>query len=125
MRITIVDKIGSIGTLLTAMACPVCWPLFATAGSALGLGILQPYEGILMVYVFPAFIITALVGAVLSYRHHRKPGPLITGIVSGALALYGFYVDWQVVLMYIGIFGLLVSSIMSFAANRMRSRSAS
>ena len=122
MNITIVDKLGSIGTLITAMACPVCWPLFATAGSALGLGVLAPYEGILMVYVFPAFVVIALLGTVLSYLKHKSLIPLSLGVVSGGLILYGFYFGWHLVLMYIGIFGLLLSSALSFIANKRREK---
>ena len=44
MNITFVDKLGSFGVLLTALSCPACWPLFASVGSALGLGILLPYR---------------------------------------------------------------------------------
>ena len=121
MNLTFVDKIGSVGTLLTAMACPVCWPLFATAGSALGLSLLAPsYEGIMMNYVFPPFVVVALVGTILSYRNHKQWLPLVSGLASGLLVLYGFYVGWQLTLMYIGIFGLLISSILSFLANRKK-----
>lgn len=118
MNITFVDKLGAIGTLFTALACPVCWPLFAVAGSALGLGILAPYEGIMMVYVFPSVIVISMVGACLSYRFHKNFIPLGIGILSGVFALYGFYVGWILILMYIGIFGILISSILSFFATR-------
>lgn len=118
MNITFVDKIGATGTLFTALACPVCWPLFATAGSALGLGILAPFEGILMVYVFPTVIVISMVGAYLSFRFHKQLIPLVVGILSGVFALYGFYVGWILILMYIGIFGILIASILSFFATR-------
>ena len=121
MNITFVDKLGSIGTLFTALACPVCWPLFASAGSALGLGILAPYEGIMMVYVFPSVIVLSMIGAYLSFRFHKQLIPLGLGILSGVFALYGFYVGWILILMYIGIFGILLSSILSYFATRKQS----
>lgn len=118
MNITFLDKFGSTGTLLTALACPVCWPLFASAGSALGLGILAPYESILMTYIFPSAIVIFMLGSYLSYRTHKKLTPLVVGIESGVFALYGFYVGWVLILMYIGILGIVISSILSFIALR-------
>lgn len=118
MNITFVDKLGSLGVLLTALSCPVCWPLFASVGSALGLGILLPYEPILMNYAFPGFMGITLVGAVLAYRFHKQITPLIIGVISPLLALYGFYVGWILILMYTGIFGILISSILSYFATR-------
>ncbi len=122
MKLTFVDKIGSMGMLLTALACPVCWPLFAGLGSALGLGVLAPWEGIMMDYVFPPFVVVALVGTLLSYRNHRKLMPTILGVGSALLVLYGFYVGWQLMLMYIGIFGLLISTVLSFLANKRQAK---
>lgn len=122
MKFLFIDKIGAIGTLVTAMACPACWPLFATVGSALGLGILLPWEGILMNFVFPTTAALATVGSVLSFRSHKKRLPLIVGLLSGAAILLGFYVGWQLLLMYIGIFGLLISSILGHLANRQQEK---
>ena len=120
MKLTFVDKLGSAGTFLTALACPVCWPLFASLGGALGLGVLAPYEGILMNYVFPGFVILAVAGAILGYLNHKSPIPLALGVLSGLMVLYGFYVGWQLILMYVGIFGLLLSSVLSYMANRKK-----
>lgn len=107
---------------MTALACPVCWPLFAGVGGTLGLGILAPWEGIMMNYVFPPFVVVALIGTVLSYRNHRQVIPLILGVLSGSLILFGFYVGWQLMLMYIGIFGLLAASVLSYLANKQQAK---
>lgn len=118
MKITFVDKFGSAGVLLTALSCPACWPLFASAGSALGLGILLPYEPILMNFAFPGFMGIALGGSVLSFRFHKQLAPLLIGVTSPLMALYGFYFGWIVVLMYIGIFGCMISAVLSYIATR-------
>ena len=118
MKITFVDKFGSAGVLLTALSCPACWPLFASAGSALGLGVLLPYEPILMNYAFPGFMGITLIGAILSFRFHKQLIPLLIGVISPILALYGFYFGWIVLLMYVGIFGCLVSAVLSYFATR-------
>lgn len=107
---------------ITALSCPVCWPLFAGIGGALGLGILAPWEGIMMNYVFPPFVVVALIGTVFSYKNHQQVVPLVFGVLSGSLVLFGFYVGWQLMLMYIGIFGLLVSSVLSFLANKKQAK---
>lgn len=118
LKLTFIEKIGSIGVLGTAAACPVCWPLFAAAGSALGLGVLAPFEPTLMNIVFPAFVIIALVGGVLGYFNHRRLLPLVVNVVSVGLILYGFYGGWHLELMYAGIFGVLIATVLGFFANR-------
>jgi len=118
MKITFIDKVGTTGVLVTAMACPVCWPLFALAGSTLGLGILAPWEGFLMNYVFPPFVVISMLGSYFSYRYHRSLLPLGCGVLSGLLILLGFYAGWHLTLMYVGIFGLLVAAILSYFANK-------
>lgn len=118
MKLVFLDKFGAAGVFVTALSCPVCWPLFASVGSALGLGFLLPYEAILMQVVFPVFVSIALLGSVLSYRYHRQFLPLAIGCTSALLILYGFYGGWHLNLMYIGIFGVLVSSVLSYLAKR-------
>ncbi len=63
-----IEQSASVGVLVTAMACPACWPLFALA---IGLG-------------------------------------------SAAMILYGFYVGWQLLVMYLGIFGMLLAFALSY-----------
>lgn len=118
MKLAFVDKIGSLGVLATAAACPVCWPLFASAGSALGLGVLAPYEPFLMNAVFPAFVLVALIGGIVAFMNHRRYPPLIVNLASVAMILYGFYGGWHLVLMYIGIFGVVISSVLAHFSNR-------
>ena len=114
----ILEKVGSIGTFITAASCPVCWPLFASIGATFGLGVLAPFEGVLMTIIFPAFILVSILGSILSFINHRSYPPLAVSILSAALILYGFYGGWHLMLMYIGIFGLLVGSILGFFANK-------
>jgi mercuric ion transport protein len=118
VKLGFVDKIGSLGTFLVASACPVCWPLFIPVGSALGLGFLQQYEGIMMDFVFPPFVLLTLLGSYFAYRVHKTKYPLIVSTLSGLLIFIGFYGGWQLILMYIGIFGLLLGSILAVMANK-------
>jgi hypothetical protein len=45
MQRTVVEKVGSIGAIIAALACPICFPKLALVGLAVGLGVLAPYEG--------------------------------------------------------------------------------
>src|SRR5712692_420819 len=109
----ILDKIGSVGALLSAAACPACFPLFAIVGSALGLGALRPFEGYAM-YALQAFALLALGGNVLAYRGHGSIGPLIIGLLSPALILFGYWVRFSPGLIYAGLFGLLSAAVWNF-----------
>lgn len=118
LKITYLDKVGALGTFFTALACPVCWPLFASLGSALGLAFLLPYEGFMMKVAFPGFVGLALIGCILSFLHHKNYLPLVIGVASALLIFYGFYGAWYRLPMYMGIFGLPVSALLSFYVSR-------
>ena len=40
------DKISSLGALLSAMGCAMCFPAIASLGAAVGLGFLSQWEGL-------------------------------------------------------------------------------
>ena len=122
MKIFFLENTGALATLITAMACPACWPLFAGIGSALGLGVLLPLESVMMNYVFPVAVITAVAGSILSFRFHRTVSPLLINLVSASLIFFGFYNGWQLMVMYIGIFGLLLSAVLGHLANRKQAK---
>lgn len=46
---THLDKIGSIGAVIAAAACPVCFPKLALLGALFGLGALGVYEAQLVI----------------------------------------------------------------------------
>ena len=77
------DRLGVIGTVGSALAAApaCCYPLLAAVGAALGLGVLGESEGTL-VYILEAFVALAVVGAVVGFRAHRKPGPLVVAAAS-------------------------------------------
>lgn len=106
------DKVGSLGAIFAAAAVPCCFPALAVAGSVLGLGFLMPY-GSTMLYVFQGFILLALVGTLLAYRQHRRWLPLVLGIICAALALYAVRTDFNPLLVYGGMAGLLLTAIVN------------
>jgi MerC mercury resistance protein len=68
------DRIGSAGALLAAIAAPCCFPLFAAIGTVAGLSALGEYEGLIL-YIFQLFALLTLAGLVLSFRKHGSAGP--------------------------------------------------
>lgn len=118
MKLDFIDKVGSLGTFFVAASCPVCWPLFIPIGSALGLGFLQPFEGTMMNVIFPTFVFLALIGSIIGFSAHRSYYPLTVSCLSVLLIVIGFYGGWHLLLMYIGIIGLLVGSVMGIVAKK-------
>lgn len=107
---SVLDRIGSVGVLLAAIAAPCCFPLFAAIGTAAGLSVLEPYEGIVLL-VFKGSALLTLLGLALSFRRTRNWGPLVVGIGSCLLLAIHFYVSFSLLFLYGGLFGLIAASV--------------
>lgn len=115
------DKIGTVGILLTAVFSPCCFPLFAFAASALGLGSFELFGGFTK-WVFQAMVLISVAGLYLSYRKHRCFYPLLIAIPSGLLILYGYHFsksDYWTYFLYAGMTGLLGATIWNYKRNRL------
>lgn len=110
------DKIAAIGAVVAA-AASCCLPLFAVVGTALGLGVLAPYEGY-MAYALQFFTVLSLVGTVMAYRQHRSIPPLILVISSTALVFFAYYIYFKPLFLYLAVGGLLATAIWNFVASR-------
>jgi hypothetical protein len=91
--------------------------MLTIVGTALGLGILSPFEG----WVFVAFqilVAIALIGNILSFVRHRGFFPFITGLAGAALIFFALCVRFGQVLLYLGLFGLGAASVLNYLANR-------
>jgi hypothetical protein len=115
------DRIGSIGALLSAVAAPCCFPLFAAIAAASGLTVPGRFE-MTVLYLFQGFALLAIVGLALSYRKHRGLGPLSVGLLSGSALVYVFYYSWNVGLLYAGLFGLVAASVWNWFCSRSSAR---
>ena len=111
------DRIGSVGALLAAIAAPCCFPLFAAIGTAAGLGALGQYEGIIL-YIFQAFALIAFVGLAISFWKHRKLGPILLGAFSCGLLAYHFYLNFSLAALYSGLFGIVAATLWNYLINR-------
>ena len=67
----LVEKSGTIGAIVSAAACPVCFPKLALVGAMLGLGVLAPFEGY-VANILQALVIAALLGQIIAYRRYRN-----------------------------------------------------
>ena len=117
MNIKFIDKIGTIGIFLTALLSPCCFPLFAVIASTLGLGTFEPFGGWTM-YVFQFLVLISLIGFVIAYLNHKAKTPLVIGIISSSLIFFTFYIDFNQNIIFAGMLGLLIGTILNYRANK-------
>ena len=104
------DKLGSVGAVIAAAACPVCFPKLALIGALLGLGAFGAYESQLFVAA-QALVVVAVIGHVLSYLRHRNRWLLAGALASGAAVFAGLYWIGSEWLAYAGLAGLVIASV--------------
>ena len=111
------DKIGTIGLFLTALLSPCCFPMFAVIASTFGLGMFEPFGGWAM-YVFKFLVLISLIGFVIAYLNHKAKTPLVIGIISSSLIFFTFYIDFNQNIIFAGMLGLLIGTILNYRANK-------
>jgi hypothetical protein len=103
------EKFGSIGAVIAAAACPICFPKLALLGGLLGLGAFSAYEAQLFIAA-QALVVVALAGHGLAYRQHRNAWLLGSALVCAAAVFAGLYVFGSEWLTYAGFGGLIAAS---------------
>lgn len=103
------DKLGSVGAVVAAAACPVCFPKLAVLGALFGLGAFSAYEAQLFIAA-QALVVVAIAGHALAYRRHRKHWLLGSAIACGAAVFAGLYALDSEWLAYAGFAGLVGAS---------------
>ena len=115
------DRIGTVGLFLAALATPCCFPLFAFVLSAFGLGSAELFGGWTKT-IFEVLVAVSLVGLFISYRQHRCTYPLLVAIPSAAIIFYGYNFNdsdsWNKFI-YTGMFGLLAATIWNYQRNKL------
>lgn len=81
------DKAGTLGTLVSAAACPACFPALASLGAAMGLGALAQYEALFVTRLLPLFALAALLANGIGWFRHRSWRRSALGMVGPALVL--------------------------------------
>src|SRR5216683_1442637 len=116
---THLEKIGSLGALIAAAACPICFPKLALLGALFGLGALGAYESQLFVAA-QVLIAVAVLGHALAYLQHRKGWLLGLAILSGVAVFGGLYLLRSEAMIYAGFAGLVVTSATDYWARFRR-----
>lgn len=115
-----IDKVGTVGLFLTAIFSPCCFPLFAFAASALGLGSFELFGGWTM-WVFQLMVFISIAGLFIGYRKHKNSSPILISVISGGLIIYAYNFynggNWTT-LLYIGMFGLLIATGLNYYINK-------
>ena len=115
------DKLGSVGAVIAAAACPVCFPKLALLGALFGFGGLAVYEAQFFIAA-QALVALAVLGHVLAFRLHRKRWLLTLAVLGGVAFFCGVYLFAAESVSYVGLFALLVASAADLWA-RLRQRS--
>jgi mercuric ion transport protein len=89
------DKIGSLGALISAMGCAMCFPAIASLGAAVGLGFLSQWEGLFINILLPLFAWIVLVLNGLGWFSHRQWHRSVLGMTGPALLLLSLYPLFQ------------------------------
>lgn len=115
-----IDKLGTAGLVITALFSPCCFPLFAFAASALGLGSFELFGGWTM-WVFLAMVLISIAGHYISYRKHHFIYPLLVAIASGLVVFYGYYLNdsnYWTYFLYLGMSGLFIATTWNYRFNK-------
>jgi len=106
---------GVVVSLLPSLACPLCWPAYATLLSSLGLGFL-----VSTTYLLPLTgVILAVAVAGLGLQIKSKGyGPFVVGLLSFATILPGKFMIGSNLMTYAGVALLVIASAWSLAPRR-------
>jgi len=104
------ERFGSVGAVVAAAACPICFPKVALVGAVFGLGVFAPFEGFVAIGI-QTFFLLAFVGQVLAFRRHRNRWLLALSITSTLLLFVGYYGFPSSILLQLSLAGLTVASI--------------
>ncbi|NIP23548.1 MAG: hypothetical protein GWN81_16640 [Phycisphaerae bacterium] len=107
---TYLEKIPSLGAIIAAAGCPICFPALAAVGSVLGLGALAAYENQLLI-ITQILVAFSLIFSVVSHRRTRFKSSFVLAIGSGVLFFGSWYFMFNQVVIYIALAGIFVSAI--------------
>ncbi len=105
MNLPKLDRIGTLGFIITAIFSPCCFPLLGIGLTALGYGSFELFGGWTM-YVFQAFLLISLAGLFITYQKQRNLYPLLSGLAGTGLVYYSYYLidaDYWTYIMYGGM----------------------
>jgi mercuric ion transport protein len=112
-----VEKFGTSGAIIAALACPICFPKLALIGAALGFGAFSPFERY-TAFVVQALFALAFIGQVIAYGRHRNKWLLGCSALTTATLFTGYYLIRSSTLLEIALVGLVATSVWQFVEQR-------
>ena len=126
--LSIFDKVGSlggsVGAVVSAMGCAMCFPAVASLGGALGMGFLSQWEWMFINTLLPVFGWIVLVLSALGWFGHRQWLRSLLGMVGPVFLLLSLYpwfqYGWSTYVTYSSLVLMVVVSIgdLVYPANR-------
>lgn len=108
-------KVGLAGSLFTLLCCLGFGPLIALL-SAIGAGFLV--NDMVLAPLLVVFLVIGGIGIGVTYRRHRRIGPLLVHI-AGAVAVFVFtFVLLFAPLVWLGLAGLIAASFWDFVLGK-------
>lgn len=104
------ENFGSVGAIVAAAACPICFPKLALLGAFFGLGALAKYEAVFF-YGAHILIVIALIGHVISFKKVQNLPLLVLAVISVVLFFTSLYIFLSEILSYIALAGMVTAMI--------------
>ena len=119
----LLDKFGSVGAVVAALACPICFPKLALIGAALGLGVFAPYEQYIALVIQGLFVL-ALFGQFVAFRKHGNKWVLSLAILATVVMFLAYYIVPSSILLQLSLAGLVAASVWQAVESRRCARCA-
>ena len=110
MKQAFLDRFGTVGAVVAAAACPICFPKLALIGAVVGFGVFAPFEGYIAIAV-QVLLVFAFIGQILAFRLHHNRWLLALSAITTVLLFVGYYVFPSSILLQVALVGLVAASI--------------
>ena len=110
MNRAFLEKTSTLGAVIAALACPICFPKLALIGVAVGLGAFSPFERY-TTFVVQALFALAYIGQAIAYRQHRNKWLLAFAAITTTTLFAGYYLVRSSTLLEIALLGLVAASV--------------
>lgn len=113
---SISEKTGSLGIIVSAMGCPLCFPVLGSLSATIGLGFLANFESLFINTLLPIFAVITLVAVTFSWWSHRQH---IRGVLSAAgpiMVLFVLYLFWSTYIFYFALVLMIGVAVWEFVS---------
>lgn len=123
------DKVSSLGAIISAMGCVMCFPAIASLAAAIGFSFLSQWEGMFINTLLPLFAWFALAINALSWFSHRQWHRSALGMLGPVLLLLSLYpwfkYSWSAYVTYLALSLMVAVSIWDLISPARRCESSS